>query len=67
MKLRLVASAVGGKCDLLDDDTGQKVGDIFASTVSVEFLSKFQGAKIVLDGKSLKRLGKNTPELVYCG
>ena len=53
---------------LVDDITGEKVGILYANDLAtdhlpkVEAMTRFQGAKLVLDGKSLKRLQKEVRE-----
>ena len=55
--------------NLIDDDTGELVGTLCANSVSsngvpkVEAMTRFQNAKFVLDGKSLKRLHREASDL----
>jgi len=49
---------------LIDDDTGEQIGKIAPVSCSavgipkLEQLTRFQNAKLVIDGKSMKRLKK---------
>ena len=66
MQLRVVyPDGKFGQFDLLDEATGEKVGYLFADSFvcdhqpKVEAMTRFQNAKLVLDGKSLKRLQRD--------
>ena len=51
---------------LVDEDTDEEVGVLYKPDgtlpPSVESMTRFQGAKIVLDGKSLKKLQRDNEQ-----
>ena len=68
MQLKIVMPAGKFYAFHLEDEDGNKVGELFADTYEADHLpttvamTRFQGATIVLDGKSLKRLGREIRE-----
>ena len=68
MKLRVVYAGEPAGFLLYDDETDRQVGTLWADSVvtygvqtvpTVESLTRYQTAKLVIDGKSLKRLQRS--------
>lgn len=55
--LRLRVVCVDGRSDfILLDENDVEVGKLYAGDNAIETMVRFQGARLFLDGKSLKRL-----------